>query len=323
MKKYLFLLCVCTSFLLQSQNPFEKFGYEPKISTLSQGKYNEFFDQDTIVQIGQAVFNTKTKKLIGFIEQDTMYSEATLEPEVVSRWLSPDPLASEAPNWTPYRYAFNNPVAFFDPDGRYEVSASFQKQYPVFSQYLKNFVANDVMNSPVILEAFKRNSSADSPNGIGNLNDAEVLKAVTWGSGPQIISREDPGGMTGASGYYDSRETQIQLNSQNLSALEAVLSNPNSTYEEKLAALLPVYMTLLHETTHYGDYLDGRRQDGGEPGFSFEYDVWLSKTVNIDGEEINVMYFFGDKYNSEEVQQIIEEKGNSQEGQGTFPTIPE
>lgn len=37
-------------------------------------------------------------------------------------------------------------------------------------------------------------------------------------------------------------------------------------------------MTITHETTHYGDYLDGSRQDGGEPGYSFENDV-LSKAV--------------------------------------------
>ena len=50
-------------------------------------------------------------------------------------------------------------------------------------------------------------------------------------------------------------------------------------------------MTLLHETTHYGDYLDGLRQDGGEPGEDFEDDVWRNKTVEVDGEKIpNVRY---------------------------------
>lgn len=34
---------------LKAQNPFKKYGYEPKIATLSQGQYNEFFDNDTIV----------------------------------------------------------------------------------------------------------------------------------------------------------------------------------------------------------------------------------------------------------------------------------
>ncbi|MDA6070180.1 hypothetical protein NJT12_11180 [Flavobacterium sp. AC] len=37
-----------------------------------------------------------------------------------SLWLSVDPLAESTPNWTPYRYCFNNPVNLVDPDGRKE-----------------------------------------------------------------------------------------------------------------------------------------------------------------------------------------------------------
>jgi hypothetical protein len=35
-------------------------------------------------------------------------------------WLSVDPLAEKAPDWTPYRFCFNNPVRYTDPDGRWE-----------------------------------------------------------------------------------------------------------------------------------------------------------------------------------------------------------
>ncbi len=37
-----------------------------------------------------------------------------------STWLSVDPLAEDAPDWTPYRYGFHNPLRFTDPTGMSE-----------------------------------------------------------------------------------------------------------------------------------------------------------------------------------------------------------
>jgi len=43
-----------------------------------------------------------------------------LQPDIVSRWLSPDPLRHLEPGWTPYRFGFNNPIIYTDPTGLYE-----------------------------------------------------------------------------------------------------------------------------------------------------------------------------------------------------------
>jgi len=38
----------------------------------------------------------------------------------IARWTAVDNLSELAPDWTPYRYGFNNPILFIDPDGNYE-----------------------------------------------------------------------------------------------------------------------------------------------------------------------------------------------------------
>ncbi len=38
----------------------------------------------------------------------------------IARWHNVDPLAELDYNWTPYRYGYNNPIAFTDPDGLWE-----------------------------------------------------------------------------------------------------------------------------------------------------------------------------------------------------------
>ena len=43
-----------------AQNPYESLGVKVEPLTLSKGKYVEFFDIETVVQIGTVLFNTET-----------------------------------------------------------------------------------------------------------------------------------------------------------------------------------------------------------------------------------------------------------------------
>jgi hypothetical protein len=47
----------------------------------------------------------------------------------LGRWHNLDPLAEKAYNLTPYRYGFNNPTRFLDPNGAYETDGHFWTVY--------------------------------------------------------------------------------------------------------------------------------------------------------------------------------------------------
>lgn len=121
MRKLLLIIAVLFGFIgAKAQNPFAEYGYTPKIATLSQGQFNEFFDNDTVVQIGSVLYNTKSREIVAFVDSENLCQDETIQPDVVSRWISPDPLADH-PNQidkSPYQYAWNNPIYWTDPDGR-------------------------------------------------------------------------------------------------------------------------------------------------------------------------------------------------------------
>lgn len=121
MRKLLIIIAVLFGFIgAKAQNPFAEYGYTPKIATLSQGQFNEFFDNDTIVQIGSVMYNTKSREIVAFVDSENICQDETIQPDVVSRWISPDPLADHPTQigLTPYHYAGNNPIYWTDPDGR-------------------------------------------------------------------------------------------------------------------------------------------------------------------------------------------------------------
>jgi hypothetical protein len=112
------------SYYLSAQNPFAQYGYtKVKIGTMTNGRYNEFFDNDTIMQIGSVIINTNTGKIVSFIvNNDT--TNILPEPQIMSRWISPDPLAEKYWSISPYSYCNNNPLKYIDPNGMYFTGAT-------------------------------------------------------------------------------------------------------------------------------------------------------------------------------------------------------
>jgi hypothetical protein len=80
------------------------------VLTLSNGRYDEFKNAKRIETIGSVRFNTEKNKIVGF-------GENKRQVEVVSRFLSVDPIAASYPELTPYQFASNTPIWAIDLDG--------------------------------------------------------------------------------------------------------------------------------------------------------------------------------------------------------------
>jgi hypothetical protein len=101
---------------VNAQNPFKQFGDDSKILTMSNGRFDEFHDLDSIVQIGSILLDVNKRKIVGYVKEDT--TEYMPSPTLISRWWSPDPHADSYYSVSPYAFSINNPVNFVDPDGQ-------------------------------------------------------------------------------------------------------------------------------------------------------------------------------------------------------------
>ena len=105
----------CLSVFSQNANPFESIGKQGKILSLSKGRYDELFDQDSIQQIGTALVNVHQMKVVGLLSEQE--AQKRLDNSSNSRFLSVDPLSGSYPELTPYQYASNTPIWAVDIDG--------------------------------------------------------------------------------------------------------------------------------------------------------------------------------------------------------------
>ena len=97
-----------------AQNPYESLGKVAPVLTLSEGKYQEFMSNDTVVQIGSVLFNRLTNEVVAFLDEDSL---RIMEADMMTRFLSVDPIGRKFPELTPYQFASNTPIQAIDLDG--------------------------------------------------------------------------------------------------------------------------------------------------------------------------------------------------------------
>ncbi|MFS4493186.1 DUF6443 domain-containing protein [Maribacter sp. 2308TA10-17] len=173
----------------------------------------------------------------------------------LGRWFVIDKMSDMAPQWSPYRYAFNNPIKYIDSDGNFELDANTAAKYPRLAEFLKNGI-QDVINNPSIVNGLMK---------YGQLSKEDIKLGLTYGEGPKIIAD----GLNGAIGEFTpgTNSKEIKIDKDFLQALEDATGADADVY------LLLIAVTILHEYVHYGDDQDGIDYPD-EEGDLFEIDVY-------------------------------------------------
>lgn len=100
-------------------NPYASISKKaPKMATVTNGAFDEFFIKDSLVLINGDAINRKTGELV-YSKEDNSNEIKQLQKQQDDkfRFLSVDPLTKGYPMLTPYQYAGNSPISGIDIDG--------------------------------------------------------------------------------------------------------------------------------------------------------------------------------------------------------------
>ncbi len=136
-KSFLLFSVLALTVCVYAQQPFAKYGYKVKVATFSGGRYDEFHDKTRIVEIGSVKFDTKTGKIVGYVDNNGE-TEDGMKAQTVSRFLSIDPLAEKYYSISPYAYCLNNPLKYVDPSGRDVVATTLEAQRMILNTLPKS-----------------------------------------------------------------------------------------------------------------------------------------------------------------------------------------
>jgi RHS repeat-associated protein len=114
----------------------------------------------------------------------------------LGRWMSVDAEIDKAPDWTPYRFGFNNSTRHSDSNGKFEIDPALKAKYPTIALVLEN-AYELYYNLPlppdlekalegVDLQSFFSDVMHSAFEEMSTLDDCAIQDMLTLGNGPLV-----------------------------------------------------------------------------------------------------------------------------------------
>jgi RHS repeat-associated protein len=199
------------------------------------------------------------------------YGARNYDP-ALGRWMNIDPYAEMYQDNSPFNFVKNDPVLYFDVDGKFRLSEADQRKYKELSDFLQNDVQK-LLDNKKILNSIMKYSGA---------TEEQVRKQFEWGSGALIE-------------IEPLRTAGTALNHLSLTLAQNIADKSITSKKNLLFAIL----TILHEDVHVLSMLTGLQYDeefynkNGEEGYAFEIAAFGRPTRLSDGSFEEVMKELG------------------------------
>lgn len=257
MRKVLFFATSLIAFIAvkaEDNNPYAQFGYTPKNEyVIANKKKLEIKNIDTSAQAFMLYFDFDTKRVCLKDKNGVLLMAKDIPADVVAKWISVDPKASERAGLTPYNFVQNSPLIRIDPDGQLDFQCNDDELQA------NNLTSDDITRFKSVVDnlssTIKDNTRLlDLISKETGYDQAKILSDLQANNGPKVLI--DPSkSMTGRS------DGVIYVGADLIRAFAKIDPNDKTNLAQQT---LGFAISFLHEYIHIGDQANNNGMNSGE-----------------------------------------------------------